>query len=265
LSTPPDLSIVCVAGDYAGNLRQVHQAFARVFSGYPGSLEFIYVLAGKNTEQAAGLESESVGGPPLRIFRIARGFGAASALQFAFGKARGRRILCIPDRFQVEPEDARKVLERLDAGADVVVTRREPRGDAWLNRIQSKIFHAMVRRIAKQGFRDLTCEMRGFDTEVAKRLELYGDLHRFIPVLAARRGYRVEEVPVRQREEDRRLRVFLPGVYARRLLDVLQVSLHHPLHHQATALLRSGGDGAGRGGRVVTGVLGSSACWGGPR
>jgi dolichol-phosphate mannosyltransferase len=59
--------------------------------------------------------------------------------------------------------------------------------------------------------------------EAARKLDLYGDLHRFIPVLAARRGFRVMEIPAAQRSEDRALRVFGPGVYARRLLDILNV------------------------------------------
>ncbi len=221
---PPEVSIVCVSGPYAGDLRAVHAAFASVAARLNRPVEFLYVLDGKNAAQADGLAAADVpGGPTIRVFRTARSFGRASALAFAFDRAAGRLAISIPDRFQVEPDALGDVVAALDQGADVVVTRREPRSDALLNRLQSRVFHALVRRISKQTFHDITCELRGFRTSVARRLELYGDLHRFIPVLAARRGFSVREIPVRQRPEDRALRVFLPGVYARRLLDVLHV------------------------------------------
>jgi dolichol-phosphate mannosyltransferase len=69
----------------------------------------------------------------------------------------------------------------------------------------------------------MTCGLRGFTLEASRSLDLYGDIHRFIPLLAVARGFQVEEIPVRQREEDAQLRMFGPGVYFRRLLDVLHV------------------------------------------
>jgi hypothetical protein len=116
-----------------------------------------------------------------------------------------------------------EILSRLDAGVDVVVTRREPRNDSLINRLQSWAFHALARRVNGQDLHDLTCDLRGLNGTAARRLELYGDLHRFIPVLAAIRGFRVVEIPGAQRPEDLWLRVFHPGVYARRLLDLLHL------------------------------------------
>jgi len=220
----PEISIVCVSGPYAGDLRAVHEAFAAIAAGLKRPVEFLYILDGHSAPQADALAAAAMpGGAAVRVFRTARSFGRASALAFAFERASGRLVVSIPDRFQVEPMALADVVAALEQGADVVVTRREPRSDALLNRLQSRIFHALVRRISKQTFHDITCELRGFRTPVARRLELYGDLHRFIPVLAARRGFTVREIPVPQRPEDRALRVFLPGVYARRLLDVLHV------------------------------------------
>ena len=100
--------------------------------------------------------------------------------------------------------------------------RREPRMDPWLTRLQSRVFHWLTGASGKR-FHDMTCGLRGFTLEACRALELYGDIHRFIPVIAATRGFGVEEIPVRQRPEDARLRVFDPGVYVRRLLDILHV------------------------------------------
>jgi hypothetical protein len=252
-----EVSFLCVAGKYAGDLAAVHAAFAPVAASLQVPVEFLYVLDGSNAGQAdAVTAAAAASGFPTRVFRTARGFGRALALHFGFARAQGRLVVSIPDRFQVEPAAAQDVLRALERGADVVVTRREPRGDALLNRIQSRVFHGLVRRISGQSFRDLTCEMRGFRTEVARRLELYGDLHRFIPVLAVRQGFSVVEIPVPQREEDRTLRVFVPGVYARRLLDVLHVLFltrftSKPLRFFGLLGLLLAGAGG-----IITGVLG---------
>jgi hypothetical protein len=223
VESSPDVSFVCVTGAYAGDLAALHAAYAAAAARLGRPVEFLYVLDRKNSGQGERLAAASRTEAPVRVFRTAGSFGSASGLAFAFARAAGRLIVTLPDRFQVEPEGVGDVVAALEAGAEVVVTRREPRSDAILNRFQSRIFHGLVRRISNQGFHDLTCDLRGFRTEVARRLELYGDLHRFIPVLAARRGFAVREIPVRQRPEDRALRLFLPGVYARRLLDVLHV------------------------------------------
>ncbi|MDM7917275.1 MAG: glycosyltransferase [Candidatus Eisenbacteria bacterium] len=217
------LSIVCVPSDYAGDLAQVHRDFRDVLARGSYTAEFLYVLDGPRPAAEKSLASLQESRFPVSVHRMAKGFGQSAALQYAFERAQGRFVLTIPDRQQVEPEAILQVIAELEKGEEAVVTRREPRKDPLLNRIQSKVFHSLVRRLSGQSFRDMTCGLRGFTREAAARLDLYGDLHRFIPVLVARRGYLVKEIPVRQREEDRQLRMFGPGVYARRLLDILHV------------------------------------------
>ncbi len=218
-----DLSIVCVVGRLANDIGAVHRAYAEVVARSGRSAEFLYVLSGPRPDAEAALKSAEAGGDRTRVYRMAKGFGEAAGLEFAFARARGRFVITIPDRFQVEPEDLLAVLSRLEGGDEVVVTRREPRRDPYFNRLQSAVFHRLTRQLSGRPFRDMTCALRGFTHEAAQSLDLYGDLHRFLPVLAAARGFAVEEIAVRQRDEDARVRMFGPGVYARRLLDILQV------------------------------------------
>jgi dolichol-phosphate mannosyltransferase len=89
--------------------------------------------------------------------------------------------------------------------------------------VQSRVFHALVQRLVGHDFRDMSCGLRGFTAEAARRLELYGDQHRFIPVIATRLGYRVLEIPGAQHPDNRALRLRSPGLYAGRLLDVLNI------------------------------------------
>jgi glycosyltransferase involved in cell wall biosynthesis len=218
-----EISVVCAPDPWMGDLAAVHREFREQLLRTGRRAEFLYVLNGPRPlaeETLSGLRDDRF---EIRILKLARGFDEAAGVQHAFDQARGRYILTIPDRFQIDPGVLQEIVSRLDGGDEVVVTRREPRRDPWFNRMQSRLFHALVSRIYGRRFRDLTCDLRGLTHEAARKLQLYGDLHRFIPVLAASKGFRVVEIPGEQRIEDRKLRVFGPGVYARRLLDVLHL------------------------------------------
>jgi glycosyltransferase involved in cell wall biosynthesis len=218
-----EISVVCAPDSWAGDLAAVHREFREQLLRTGRTAEFLYVLNGPNPSAEESLSRVQEDHFEVRVLRLARGFDEAAALQHAFDRARGRYVLTIPGRFQIDPSVLMEVVSRLDDGEEVVVTRREPRRDALFNRLQSSVFHALVRRIYGQRFRDLTCDLRGLTLEAARKLQLYGDLNRFIPVLAASKGFRVVEIPGEQRPEDRNLRLFGPGVYARRLLDILHL------------------------------------------
>jgi glycosyltransferase involved in cell wall biosynthesis len=218
-----ELSIVCPVTMYAGDLSAVHREFREVVARTGRSAEFIYVLDGPNDAALESISRIVEDEFPVWVLRMAKGFGEATALQIGFERARGRLILTIPDRLQIDATVLARTLDRLDRGDEVVITRREPRSDALLNRIQTRVFHGLVRRLIGQNFQDMTCGVRGFTAEAARGLDLYGDQHRFIPVIAMRCGYRVNEIPGKQHPENRGLRVYEPGVYLRRVLDILNI------------------------------------------
>ena len=103
----------------------------------------------------------------------------------------------------------------------MVVANRSPRVDSWLNRLQSRAFHSIVGGRERPAASTTWPAASGSSAaRWRKPLPLYGDLHRFIPALALREGYRVDEVAVPQHPNDARTRVYRPGVYLRRLLDI---------------------------------------------
>lgn len=218
-----DISVVCAPEESVGDLAAVHAEIREQLINAGRRVEFLYVLNGPQPGAEHSLSRIREDRFELRVLRMARGFDEAAALQHAFDEARGRYVLTIPDRIQIDVSVVPQILRHLESGIDVVVTRREPRRDPWPNRLQSRVFHSLVRRIYGQGFSDMTCGLRGLTAEAAKKLEMYGDLHRFLPVLAASRGFRVIEIPGAHRDEDTGLRLFHPGIYARRLLDILHL------------------------------------------
>jgi FemAB-related protein (PEP-CTERM system-associated) len=130
----------------------------------------------------------------------------------------------VPPYLQIEPSEITKVVAALEAGADCVATWRRTRVDPWLNQLQSRLFNWLLRLIMNMPFHDLNSGTRGFRRHVLEEVAVYGELYRFLPVLARRQGFRVVEVEVRHREEKGRAGFYGLGVYLRRLLDILAIT-----------------------------------------
>lgn len=213
------ISVVVPVVERTDNLVTVYQAFSRELEGRAADYEFLFVFDGR-FEPPADLVALGREDPRIRILRFAREFGETAALRIGIERSRGDLILTLPAYFQVQPEGIGGLFEAIERGADIAVANRSPRLDSWLNRMQSRAFHRMVGGVTNQKFHDMACGVRVMHRAVAESIPLYGDLHRFIPALALREGYRVEEVSVPQHPNDARTRVYRPGVYFRRLLDI---------------------------------------------
>ena len=104
---------------------------------------------------------------------------------------------------------------------DLLVGCRFPRRDSLINKMQSRIFHALVSKLTGEPLKDISCGVRLMRRDVFEKINIYGDMHRFIPLLAINKGFKIKEINLRQAEEDIHLRIYRPGVYLRRLLDIL--------------------------------------------
>ena len=185
------------------------------------SYEFIYVLDGDNPSalsQLTALEEKE----KLTVIPLARWFGEATALNVAFQKATGSIYLTLPAYQQIESEDIPKLVKAID-DTDMVLACRWPRTDSTINRIQAKVFNFFLRLSTDLKIRDAGCSVRVIKKKVMEEVHIYGDLHRFIPVLANRQGFRIEQLDVAQAEEDKHRRIYSPGLYLRRLLDLLTI------------------------------------------
>jgi FemAB-related protein (PEP-CTERM system-associated) len=162
---------------------------------------------------------------PIKVVTLqGGGLGEAVAMGAGAAKAAGEYIITAPPYLQVEPAEIRKLLHELEAGYDFVTPWRRPRVDPWLNRMQSACFNWLLRVLTRMQFHDLNCNFRGMRRQVLEEITVYGDLYRFLPIMAHRQGFRVKEVTVRHREEIGKHGFFGIGVYLRRLLDILAVT-----------------------------------------
>jgi len=184
--------------------------------------EIIFVLDGPCDEFAAGLKKLLADGETFNVIGLSRTFGEATALMAGFEHASGQTIVTLPAYQQIEAADVAKLITALDSN-DVAIGRRWPRAGGMLERIRRRLFHGLLAWVTDLRFQDLGCGARAFDRRVLEEIQLYGDQHRFLAVLADRQGFRVREVDVRQSPRDRYAGVYGPPAYTRGLLDIFTI------------------------------------------
>ena len=171
----------------------------------------------------------------VRVVRLRRNFGKAAALAAGFTQARGDIVVTIDADLQDDPAEIPRLLAKLDEGFDLVSGWKAHRRDPLSRRALSRIFNWVTSRVSGLRLHDMNCGLKAYRAEVVKELRLYGELHRFIPVLAHYRGHRIAELPVNHRPREHGRSRYGVERYLRGFLDLLTVSFigryrHRPLH-----------------------------------
>jgi glycosyltransferase involved in cell wall biosynthesis len=171
----------------------------------------------------------------VRIVRLRRNFGKAAALQAGFAQSAGDIVVTIDGDGQDDPSEIPRLLAKLDEGFDLVSGWKTRRRDPLTRRLLSKIFNGVTSRLSGLRLHDMNCGLKAYRAEVVRGLRLYGELHRFVPVLAHYRGFRVAELPVNHRPREHGRSRYGMERYVRGFLDLLTVTFmgryrHRPLH-----------------------------------
>jgi glycosyltransferase involved in cell wall biosynthesis len=171
----------------------------------------------------------------VRVVRLRRNFGKAAALAAGFGQARGEIVVTIDADLQDDPAEIPRLLVKLDEGFDLVSGWKTHRRDPLRRRVLSRVFNWVTGRVSGLRLHDMNCGLKAYRAEVVRGMPLYGELHRFIPVLAQYRGFRVAELPVNHRAREHGRSRYGVERYLRGFLDLLTVSFigryrHRPLH-----------------------------------
>ena len=210
------LSVVVLIHREPEDIAALHRAYREAIRHLAPEIEFLYVVDGPLERVIAALRALAASGEPLSVLTFPKAFGEASALSVAFREARGGYILTLPTEIQVELEELPELCAAID-DADLVVCRRIT--EAPLRLGKSRKLEYLSRLLLGSPFEDLRCGVRLLRRSVADELVLYGNQHRFLPLLAQTQGFLVREVPVRGRiRENRRPRLALSL-----LLDLLTV------------------------------------------
>ena len=197
--------------------------------------EAVFVDDGSTDGSFAALTRLNAEQPNVRVVRLRRNFGKAAALAAGFRHATGDVVVTIDADLQDDPAEIPRLLAKLDEGFDLVSGWKAQRRDPWSRRVVSKIFNGVVGRTSGLRLHDMNCGLKAYRADVVRSLRIYGELHRFLPVLAHDRGFRVAELAVNHRPREHGRSRYGAERYARGFLDFLTVSFmgryrHRPIH-----------------------------------
>jgi hypothetical protein len=226
VTTRPDrepVSVIVMVTERPAPLGGLYQEFAAPLKAAGRTFEFVFAVEPWAAELTGPLKDLAAQGEPIRVIETGQALGESALLKLAAAEAVGSIVVTLPAYYRVEAPAILQLVRRVEEGVDLAVARRWPRNDSWVNRLQNRVFHALLPAMGRVRIRDTACGVRATRRELLNELPLYGDFHRFLPLFALRDGYHVEELDVPQHPRDRHGRVYLPSTYARRIIDVLGV------------------------------------------
>jgi glycosyltransferase involved in cell wall biosynthesis len=218
----PVVSVIIPIGGRRADIAALYTEYRHGLESLGRPYETIFVLDGPDPQVAAALQRLLASDERVAVIGLTKRFGEATALMAGFERARGDVIVTLPAYYQIEAFEIGKLVASLD-DADLAIARRTPRAGTVLEAWRRNAFHALIAAVTKLRFNDLGCGARAMKRRVLEEIALYGDQHRFLPVLADRQGFRVKEVGVRQSRRDRFDGSYQPREYVRRALDIFTV------------------------------------------
>ncbi len=195
-----NISVVVPLFNEQASLVELHQEITAVADEHAYNIEVIYVDDGstdgswKTIQEIADSDSRAFG------VRLRRNFGKAAAISAGTVAANHEYILTIDADLQDQPREIPKFVAEMETGLDVVSGWKKPRLDSLGRRLASRAFNFLVNLLTKVKLHDHNCGFKMYRREVFDEVDLYGGFHRFIPVLAAARGFRIGEVAVKHRK-----------------------------------------------------------------
>ena len=199
----------------------------RVLSGHRLSYELILVDDGSNDGSWEQIESLKGSYPQIRGIRFRRNYGKSAALHTGFGKANGEVVITMDADLQDSPEEIPEMRRMiLEEGFDVVSGWKKKRYDPFLRKkVPTRLFNWAARRVSGIRLHDFNCGLKAYRLNVAKSVEVYGDMHRYIPVLAKGNGFtRIGEKVVQHQQRKYGVTKFGMNRFLNGFLDLMTVS-----------------------------------------
>ncbi len=192
-----DLTVVIPLYNEQESLKPLAAELLPALDALQKAYEVIFVDDGSTDGSYAVLQQLHQQDPEhIRVLQFRRNFGKTAALSAGFKQARGSAIVTMDADLQDDPKELHKLLEKLDEGYDLAAAWRERRQDPPSKILPSRLANAVTGWMTGVKLHDINCGFKAYRSEVVEELQLYGDLHRFIPVLAVWKGFTVAEVPV---------------------------------------------------------------------
>ncbi len=192
-----DVSIVVPIYNEEENIPALHEKITASMGGSGLEYELILVDDGSSDRSFLLLSDLAAGDSRVKVIRFRRNFGQTAAMAAGFDAARGRVVVPMDGDLQNDPGDIVRLLAKIDEGYDVVSGWRKDRQDTFINRkLPSMIANGIISRLTGVHLHDYGCTLKAYRREVLEGINLYGEMHRFVPALASQVGAKVAEIPV---------------------------------------------------------------------
>ncbi|MEA3449194.1 MAG: glycosyltransferase family 2 protein [Bacteroidota bacterium] len=195
---PPYLSLIIPVYNEEESLRSLFDAIFATLNQQSYSYEIICTDDGSTDESFVLLSNIAKNNKQVKIIRFRKNFGQTAAMDAGINYSNGKIIVFLDADMQNDPSDIPTLLRKIEEGYDIASGWRTNRKDKlFFRKIPSKLANSLIRRLSGVKIHDLGCSLKAYRRDIIKDIHLYGEMHRFLPLIAARRGAKIVELPVK--------------------------------------------------------------------
>ncbi|MCK4524835.1 MAG: glycosyltransferase family 2 protein [Candidatus Andersenbacteria bacterium] len=221
-----EISIVIPAYNEAENLPLLCAEITSIMKNITDDYEIIIVNDGSSDKTQEVIEKLFQDDHDhIKGIQFRSNFGKASALKAGFNEARGKIIFTMDADLQDDPKEIPNFIAKINEGHDLVSGWKQNRKDSFIKNTSSKFFNLVTSLFSRVQLHDFNCGFKAYRREVAKSLDLYGQLHRYIPVIARNQGYKIAEIPIHHRKRKFGRSKYGPIRFLNGFLDLLTVMM----------------------------------------
>jgi glycosyltransferase involved in cell wall biosynthesis len=219
-----DLSVIVALSESSkyDDISELYHAYKKSIELTGLNYEFIYVTDRSSQNILDVLFKLKDNGEKIEIIELAKWFGDAAAINAGFEQSFGEMILTLPGYRQIDEKEIPGFINSFE-DVDMLIAVRSRKKDNFLHRLQAKLFHSLINFTLGMNFNDLGCTVRIFNRDLLNKIYIYGDQHRFLPLLASRSGFKVKEYAVAQYYTDVPKRVYSVTHYTDRMVNFISI------------------------------------------
>ena len=219
----PELSILIPLLNEEDSLTELYEKITTTLTESGKSYEIVFIDDGSSDQSFKVLENLSRVDSRLRVYQFRKNYGKSAALACGFEVVRGKYVITMDADLQDDPVEIPRLIAQLETGYDLISGWKKKRHDPFIKRNTSKLFNRVTAWISGVKLHDFNCGLKAYRCEVVKEIQIYGQLHRFIPALAHWQGFKVGELAVKHHPRKHGKTKFGPFRFAAGLLDLFTV------------------------------------------
>lgn len=221
-----NISIVVPVYNEEDNIRPLHEELSETLASPSKGYEIIYVDDGSSDGSLECLRALAEEEEHVKVIQFKDNFGQTAALTAGFDRAEGDVIIPIDADLQNDPKDIPRLLDKMEEGYDIVSGWRKDRSDPFFTKeLPSRISNKLASKLTGVELHDYGCTLKAYKKEVLDNINLYGELHRYIPALASWMGVKVAEIPVQHHPRKHGETKYGASRLVRGFLDLINVNL----------------------------------------